>query len=588
MSEADLLMNCEVSLVLPAYNEVHRLENTVKNTIATLQKITPSFEIIIAEDGSTDGTDKIARNLADKYPFVVHLHSDERQGRGKALNRAFKTAKGGILCYIDVDLATDLKHLAELIDTIRHEGYDFATGSRMLKESDVERSLKREIASKGFNFLTRTFLKSKLYDHQCGFKAFKREPLFDLLDAVNDEHWFWDTELLVRAQQRGYKIKELPVKWQHSGTTKVDLFKDVIEMGTHIISLWRELRLPFLSEKKWIFITAIFGIILLFIIASLIGIKDVISTIASASVIFLLLSAFIYLCSWPVRGFRYKEILQRIGYSEKLSFLIGAIFLSQTANVILPARLGDIVRAFILKSKRDIPLTSGLSSLVVERIFDIFAIIAIGIASYVVILSEFEPGSWVTNILIFSVALLSAIFIAILFFLKNEEGTHRIQKILCKFHIPKNYSDKIAQLLHRFVSELSTATKNPKTFTLVFSSSLLIWFIEISTCLVVLKAFDVTPNFFIVFLAVAIGNLTKMFPTTPGGIGTYEGAVCAILCLTGISPAIGFAAAVIDHLIKNMIALIFGGISLYMLKLHLKDVVISESKMKKLKELEGG
>lgn len=577
-------MSCEVSLVLPAYNEVHRLENTVKNTIATLQEITPSFEIIIAEDGSTDGTDKIARNLAEKYPFVVHLHSDERQGRGKALNHAFKIAKGKILCYIDVDLATDLKHLAELIDAIRYEGYDFATGSRMMQTSDVERSLKRKIASKGFNFLTRAFLNSKLYDHQCGFKAFKREPLFDLLDEVKDEHWFWDTELFVRAQQRGYKIKEFPVKWQHSGTTKVDLFKDVIEMGSHIISLWRERRSPFLSKKKGIFVSAIFGIILLFIIASLIGIKDIIYTIASASVIFLLLSASIYLCSWPVRGFRYKEILQRIGYSEKLGFLTGTIFLSQTANVILPARLGDIVRAFILKSKKGIPLTSGLSSLVVERIFDIFAITTIGIASYVVISSEFEPGSWVTNILIFSVALLSAIFIVILFFLKNEEGIHRIQKILCKVHIPKNYSDKIAQILRRFVSELSTATKNPKTFTLVFSSSLLIWFIDILTCLVVLKAFDVTLNFFIVFLAVAIGNLAKMFPITPGAIGTYEGALCGIFSLAGISPTIGFAAAVIDHLIKNMVTLIFGGACLYRFELHVKDIVKREKILEKLEE----
>lgn len=567
----------EVSIILPAYNEVEHIESSIEKTIDTLSNVTSSFEIIIAEDGSTDGTDKIAGNLADKYPFVVHLHFDERQGRGKALNHAFKTAKGKILGYIDVDLATDMKHLSELINAIRQEGYDFATGSRMMKTSDVKRSFKRKIASKGFNFLTRTFLKSKLYDHQCGFKAFKREPLFDLLDEVKDEHWFWDTELLVRAQRKGYKIKEFPVKWQHSGTTKVNIFKDVIEMGSCIIRLWWELRSPFLSEKKWIFVTAAFGIILLFIIASLIGIKDVIYTVASASIFFLLLSSLIYLCSWPIRGFRYKEILQRVGYSEKLGFLTGTIFLSQTANVILPARLGDIIRAFILKTKKDIPLTSGLSSLAVERIFDVFAITTIGITSYVFVLRDFELGSWVSNVLILSVALISVIFIVILFFLKTEEKAHTIQKIVYKINILRNYSDKIAQLLQRFFYELSMATKNPKIFTLVLSSSLLIWFIDILTCLVVLKAFDVIPNFFVVFLAVAIGNLSKMFPITPGAIGTYEGALCGIFSLAGISPAIGFATAVIDHVIKIIVTLIFGGVYLYKFELPLSEIIKKRS-----------
>ncbi len=232
----------QVSLVLPAYNEAERLKDTVQQVANTLYKITPSFEIIIAEDGSTDETDRIAKELAKEYLYIKHMHSKDRLGRGKALNRAFKSSDGEILAYIDVDLATDLKHLEELINSISEEGYDFSMGSRMLKESDVKRSFTRLIASKGFNLLTRLLLKSEIKDHQCGFKAFKREPLFDILDEVKDNHWFWDTEILVRAQRRGYKIKELPVKWRCGSKTKVDLKRDVIGMGTQIIRLWRELK----------------------------------------------------------------------------------------------------------------------------------------------------------------------------------------------------------------------------------------------------------------------------------------------------------------------------------------------------------
>lgn len=230
----------EVSLVLPAYNEAEGLEETVRRTAETLREITPTFEIIIAEDGATDGTDKIAEKLAEENHYVTHLHSDKRLGRGSALNRAFKSASGDILVYIDVDLATDMLHLSELIGKIR-DGYDLATGSRMMPGSDAMRSAKRGFASKGFNFLVRTLLKSKLYDHQCGFKAFGRNALIDLLDQVKDEHWFWDTEILVRAERSGYRVAEFPVRWRPGSTTKVDLKRDVIGMGGAILRLRREL-----------------------------------------------------------------------------------------------------------------------------------------------------------------------------------------------------------------------------------------------------------------------------------------------------------------------------------------------------------
>jgi glycosyltransferase involved in cell wall biosynthesis len=226
-----------VSLILPAYNEASSIEKAVFVTAEILSKITDHFEIIIAEDGSKDGTDQIVLDLSKKYHYVFHLHSDERQGRGRALNRAFKAASGEILCYIDVDLATDMIHLKELLHSISVEGYDISTGSRMIPGNDAKRSLKRGVASNGFNFLVRTILSSKIYDHQCGFKAFKREPLFNLLSEIQDKGWFWDTELLVLAQHHGYKVKEFPVTWREGNTTKVDLKKDIFDMGFQIFRL---------------------------------------------------------------------------------------------------------------------------------------------------------------------------------------------------------------------------------------------------------------------------------------------------------------------------------------------------------------
>ncbi|MCW4030002.1 MAG: glycosyltransferase family 2 protein [Candidatus Bathyarchaeota archaeon] len=231
-----------VSVVLPAYNEVDYLEPAVTQISEALKQSNYTYEIIIAEDGSTDGTDKKAESLAQTVPCVRHIHRDQRQGRGIALNHAFKNAEGEVLAYMDLDLATDLKYLKPLIDAITVEGYDFATGSRMMPESKAERTMRRSISSKTYNFLVRHLLGSKLRDHQCGFKSFRREPLLGLLDSVGARHWFWDTELMVRAHGAVFKIKEIPVEWKSGRATKVSLAKDSWDMFWQIMALWWKLK----------------------------------------------------------------------------------------------------------------------------------------------------------------------------------------------------------------------------------------------------------------------------------------------------------------------------------------------------------
>ncbi|MCX8150221.1 MAG: glycosyltransferase family 2 protein [Candidatus Bathyarchaeota archaeon] len=231
-----------VSVVFPAYNEVDHLESAVQKTTDALKEFTNSFELIIAEDGSTDGTAERAEELANKYAYVKHIHRKERLGRGTALKNAFKQSLGEVFVYMDLDLATDLKYLRPLIDAVAYEGYDFATGSRLMPESKVERTLRRGIVSKFYNFMVRLILGSKLHDHQCGFKAFKRQPTLQLLDEVKDHHWFWDTEILVRATRKGYKIKEIAVEWKSGRRTKVNLLKDSINMGKQVMKLWWQLQ----------------------------------------------------------------------------------------------------------------------------------------------------------------------------------------------------------------------------------------------------------------------------------------------------------------------------------------------------------
>lgn len=240
----------EISVVLPAHNEAERIAEAVKQTKQSLDKISSSFEILVAEDGSTDGTAEIARMIEAEEPCVRHIHSAERLGKGKALGRALKQAKGETLAFVDVDLSTDMKHLEELINAIKGEKYDFATGSRLLKGSEVTRSFKRTVMSTVYNILVRTVLKSKIRDHQCGFKSFRKQSLLNILEKVEDEQWFWDTELLVRTQREDYRVKEFPIKWDEKGDTKVETFKDGLRMFSKIIKLYYQLRRETKRKKK--------------------------------------------------------------------------------------------------------------------------------------------------------------------------------------------------------------------------------------------------------------------------------------------------------------------------------------------------
>jgi len=232
----------QVSLVLPAYNEVDYLTPAVEKTVPILDDFADSYEIIIAEDGSTDGTAERSEELAHKYPCIRHIHREQRLGRGTALKNAFKQSRGEVLVYMDLDLATDLSYLKPLVDAIAVEGYDFATGSRMLKESRAQRTFGRSLSSKSYNWLVRQMLSSKLYDHQCGFKAFKRQSLLGLLDEVEATHWFWDTEIMVRGYNHGFRIKEIAVQWRSGKGTKVNIAKDSWSMFRQVLSLWWKLK----------------------------------------------------------------------------------------------------------------------------------------------------------------------------------------------------------------------------------------------------------------------------------------------------------------------------------------------------------
>lgn len=480
-----------------------------------------------------------------------------------------------------MDLATDMSYLERLVRAVSTDGYDFATGSRIMPESDAERPFKREFASRGYNSLVRLLLHSKLYDHQCGFKAFRRGPLFELLDEIENQHWFWDTELLVRAQQRGYRVLEFPVYWRHGGSSKVNFARDIVGMGSEVFRLWWELFFPNLfSGKGKIFITAFLALLILALAATFLGASEVLDNIKQVSVGTLALASLVYCASWPLRGVRFQQILNRLGNHYGLGFLTGSIFISQSANVILPARIGDLSRMYILKKSKDLAFTTSFSSLTVERVFDIIAITFIAILASSGVASRFELASWMKSLINFS-GIIVLLFFAALFALSVRKSRNKKEgKEKTSTNLSGEPLSRIKEFTSTFIHQMSIVAVRPGAFLAVVASSLLIWGMDIFTCFLVLKAFptagvDMSSAFTmsLIFLAVALGNIAKTFPITPGAIGTYEVALTAVFGLGGIRPELGFMVAVVDHIIKNSITLLGGGLALSGLGLRWREVL---------------
>ncbi len=214
-----------VSVVIPVLNEAHVL----RQSVATVRSFVEGLDdfhcrVAIVDNGSTDGTDHVARELSARHPDVDFYHLDER-GRGRALRHAWQTSTADIVCYLDVDLSTELEALPKLLRAIRDEGYDIAIGSRLLKKSATTRSAKREVISRGYNILLRAILRTSFSDAQCGFKALSREVVDRIVPQVRDESWFFDTELLVLAEREGYHIKDVPVVWIEDDDSRVKIIR---------------------------------------------------------------------------------------------------------------------------------------------------------------------------------------------------------------------------------------------------------------------------------------------------------------------------------------------------------------------------
>lgn len=220
-----------VDVVVPVYNEEHSLPKSIPVLRGFLGSAAFPYEwrVVIADNASIDNTPAVGRGLAEESGGSVEYVRIERKGRGFALKQTWGASPMDIVSYMDVDLSTGLEAFPPLIRAIAEEGYDVAIGSRLAAESRITRSLKRRVLTRGYNTLIKAMFSTRFSDAQCGFKAVSREAVQKIIPLIEDNNWFFDTELLILAEKMGFRVKDVPVEWVEDTDTRVKIGATVME-----------------------------------------------------------------------------------------------------------------------------------------------------------------------------------------------------------------------------------------------------------------------------------------------------------------------------------------------------------------------
>ena len=232
-----------LAVIVPAFNETRRLTDNLLTLLSYLQTFRPEAELIVVDDGSTDGTAKVAEELFSHRPDVAArvLRFAQNRGKGHAVRAGLLAARAPVALFSDADLSTPISELPKVVEPIEKGDYDIVLGSRALDRSLIgqRQPWRREQGGKVFNFIVRLTTGLPFADTQCGFKAFRMEAVRPILALAQVDGFGFDVEFLALAQSAGLRMLEVPVRWDHNEGSKVRIVHDSLRMLSEVVSLRR-------------------------------------------------------------------------------------------------------------------------------------------------------------------------------------------------------------------------------------------------------------------------------------------------------------------------------------------------------------
>jgi len=238
-----------ISLVIPAYNEAEGIASTLERVSGYFSQKDYAFEIIVVDDGSTDNTREIIKNLSYNVPGVRLMGEDINKGKGFSIKQGMLQANGKYILFCDADLSTPIEELDKIVPFFA-QGYDVIIGSRALQGPDLlKQPFIRHSMGKIFNLLTRLLGLTRLKDTQCGFKCFSRDAAYDIFNRQRHDGFCFDVEILYLTGLLGYRVKDVPVKWFNRKDSRVKIIRDPLRMLFGLFSIKAHILLGTYGKK---------------------------------------------------------------------------------------------------------------------------------------------------------------------------------------------------------------------------------------------------------------------------------------------------------------------------------------------------
>ena len=466
-----------ITVFFPCYNESENVEKQALDVDRVLREITDDYEVIIVDDGSTDGTAEIADRLAEEHEHVRVVHHPYNLGYGVALKRGFKEAKKNLVLYTDGDNQFDIRDIKKMLPLMR-EGVDMVVGYR----ADRKDKPLRKFVSRVYNFVIRVFFGLTVRDIDCAFKLFRRS-VFDRIN-IKSERFLIDTEILVKSKRAGLSVVESEVKHLPRTVGKSTVSpRDVYRTLSELWHLWLQI---FRVNWKQLIVCLLTSAGFIFLIVRNIDYRSFVSEIGKVDKTYILVALIAYGVSFWFRSIRWQLLLRPEG-RFRIADLFSGIMIGWMANNVLPFRMGEVVRAYDFGRRHRISKSLVFATIVVERMMD--GVTLVLLLALILMFVSFPPI--INKIFVLAIFIFFTLFI-ILFYLVAGKEMGREMGI---FRFIDNRAQKYFKAEGRFVIKsflggLEVLLQERLMFP-VFGLSILVWIAEagmysmasISSCL---------------------------------------------------------------------------------------------------------
>lgn len=571
----------KVSVVVPAHNEAGNLERLVRATTAVLDgpEFDHAYELLLVDDDSTDETPAICDRLADEYASVRALHRETDPGFGNAIKAGLDAATGDVVIPFMGDRSDDPADIPALVAAIE-DGADVAYGSRFAPGGSVSGYPPLKLLyNRSFNNLIRLLFGVRARDVTNAFTAYRAEVIETIgVDRLAAESFDLTAELPLRAHIEGFASTEVPVTWESrdAGVSKLNATRKgplyltrlahmfVVGNAVALGDLWRAVAT---GSPLRIAAASLLGVLILVGLFTLSGYREVFDVLATTQVGWLGVAAGGYLLSFLFRTWRYRVLLRTGQHLASRGGVFRCIMSGWFVNFLLPARVGDAVRGFALKTTEDVPFGVAMGMVAVERALDM-VVLGCGLVLIALFLLP-DAGMELLAVGAFGIAAVILAGLVVLYLFETQIGS------LLEGRFPSARAG-IASL----VDSLDRAIGNPYAIALAALLSVPVWAAEVSTIYFSARAVGLSLAAVHTATTGIAAFVAQAVPITPAGIGTYEGTITAVLAGFGVASEQGTALALVDHFVRVAVVYVVGAISVihvgFRSRVYFRDRVLED------------